>query len=207
VIANVVTVRSPFSEDKSEQALLMSLRQKKPVYAKANVLPGCPQKLLELIDRCTHYDATMRPSMTDVERELRMVLQSIQSQDGFGLPALWQERGFLLNSPEQLLECSAGSRDYDLIKARLEQEMGNSPTVLKVEMNANVDLLRRYALERKKSSRRERRGRQRGVAVACNVQQCRGEVHLKRRLRPQQARARFRVLWRGHLPGPGLQVE
>jgi hypothetical protein len=150
VIANVVTVRSPFSEDKSEQALLMSLRQKKPVYAKANVLPGCPQKLLELIDRCTHYDATMRPSMTDVERELRMVLQSIQSQDGFGLPALWQERGCLLDSPEQLLECSAGSRDYDLIKARLEQEMGSSATVLKVEMNANVDLLRRYALERKK---------------------------------------------------------
>ena len=150
VIANVVTVRSPFSEDKSEQALLMSLRQKKPVYAKANVLPGCPQKLLELIDRCTHYDATMRPSMTEVERELRMVLQSIQSQDGFGLPALWQERGCLLDSPEQLLECQAGSRDHDLIKARLEQEMGNSTTVLKVEMNANVDLLRRYALERKK---------------------------------------------------------
>jgi hypothetical protein len=150
VIANVVTGRSPFSEGKSEQALLISLRQKKPVYSKANVLSGCPQKLLELIDRCTHYDAMMRPSMTDVERELRMVLQSIQSQDGFGLPALWQERGCLLDSPEQLLECPAGSRDYDLIKARMEQEMGNSTTVLKVEMNANVDLLRRYALERKK---------------------------------------------------------
>jgi hypothetical protein len=78
------------------------------------------------------------------------VLQSIQSQDGFGLPALWQERGCLLDSPERLLECRAGSRDYDLIKARLEQEMGNSTTVLKVEMNANVDLLRRYHLERKK---------------------------------------------------------
>ena len=37
-----------------------------------------------------------------------------------------------------------------MIKARLEQEMGNSTTVLKVEMNANVDLLRRYHLERKK---------------------------------------------------------
>jgi hypothetical protein len=114
------------------------------------VLPGCPQKLLELIDRCTHYDTTMRPSMADVERELRMVLQSIQSQDCFGLPALWQERGCLLDSPEHLLECPAGSRDCDLIKTLLEQEMGNSTTVLKVEMNANVDLLRRYVLERKK---------------------------------------------------------
>jgi hypothetical protein len=149
VIANVVTGQSPFSEDK-EQALLMSLRQKKPVYAKANMLPGCPQKLLELIDTCTYYDATLRPKMTEVEKELRGVLQSIQSQHGFGLPAMWQERGCLLDSPEQLLECRAGSRDYDLIKARLEQEMGNSPTVLKVEMNANVDLLRRYALEKKK---------------------------------------------------------
>jgi hypothetical protein len=37
-----------------------------------------------------------------------------------------------------------------LIKARLEQGMGNSTTWLKVEMNANVDLLRRYNLERKK---------------------------------------------------------
>ena len=58
VIANVATGRSPFFEDKSEEALLVSLRQKKPVYDKAHVLPGCPQKLLELIDRCTHYDAT-----------------------------------------------------------------------------------------------------------------------------------------------------
>ncbi len=48
------------------------------------------------------------------------------------------------------MECRTGSRDYDLIKARLEQEMGNSTTVLKVKMNANVDLLRRYHLERKK---------------------------------------------------------
>jgi serine/threonine protein kinase len=150
VIANVATGRSPFFEDKSEEALLVSLRQKKPVYDKAHVLPGCPQKLLELIDTCTHYDATRRPLMTKVEQELRGVLQSIQSQDGFGLPALWQERGCLLDSPEQLLECQAGSRDHDLIKARLEQEMGNSTTVLKVEMNANVDLLRRYHLERKK---------------------------------------------------------
>jgi hypothetical protein len=88
--------------------------------------------------------------MTEVEQELRGVLQSIQSQDGFGLPAMWQERGCLLDSPDRLLECRAGSRDYDLIKASLEQEMGNSTTVLKVEMNANVDLLRRYHLERKK---------------------------------------------------------
>jgi hypothetical protein len=42
--------------------------------------------------------------MTEVEQELRGVLQSIQSQDGFGLPALWQERGCLLDSPERLLE-------------------------------------------------------------------------------------------------------
>jgi hypothetical protein len=61
----------------------------------------CPQKLLELVSRCTHYDATLRPLMTEVEQELRGVLQSIQSQDG--LPALWQERGFLLDSPERLL--------------------------------------------------------------------------------------------------------
>jgi hypothetical protein len=110
--------------------------------------------------------------MTEVEQELRGVLQSIQSQDGFGLPAMWQERGCLLDSPDRLLECRAGSRDYDLIKASLEQEMGNSTTVLKVEMNANVD----------------------GVAVACNVQQWCGEVHRKKRLRSQQVRARFRVL-------------
>jgi len=31
--------------------------------------------------------------------------------------------------------------------------MGTLPTVLKVEMNANVDLLRRYDLEKKKVSR------------------------------------------------------
>jgi hypothetical protein len=37
-----------------------------------------------------------------------------------------------------------------MIKACMEQEMGNSTTVLKVEMNANVNLLCRYALERKK---------------------------------------------------------
>ena len=47
VIANVVTKRSPFSEDKSEQALLVSLRQEKPVYARAHVLPSCPTKVLE----------------------------------------------------------------------------------------------------------------------------------------------------------------
>ena len=37
-----------------------------------------------------------------------------------------------------------------MIKALLEQEMGNSTTVLKMEMNANVDLPRRYHLEIKK---------------------------------------------------------
>jgi serine/threonine protein kinase len=157
VIANVVTGRSPFSEDKSEQALLVSLRQKKPVYKRAHVRPGCPEKVLEIIDRCTQYDPTLRPTMTEVGEELRGVLQSIQSQDGFGLPALWQERGCLLDCEAQLVECRQGSRDYDLIKTRMEEEMrdkmGTLPTVLKVEMNANVDLLRRYDLEKKKVSR------------------------------------------------------
>ena len=152
-IANVVTGRSPFSEDKSEQALLVSLRQKKPVYKRAHVRPGCPEKVLEIIDRCTQYDPTLRPTMTEVGEELRRVLQGIQSQDGFALPALWQERGCLLDSSE-LMECPQGSRDHDLIKARVEEEMcdeeGTRPTVLKVEMNANVDLLRRYDLEKKK---------------------------------------------------------
>ena len=154
VIANVVTGRSPFSEDKSEQALLVSLRQKKPVYKRAHVRPGCPEKVLDIIDRCTQYDPTLRPTMTEVGEELRGVLQSIQSQDGFGLPALWQERGCLLDSNTRLVECLQGSRDYDLIKTRMEEEMrdkmGTLPTVLKVEMNANVDLLRRYDLEKKK---------------------------------------------------------
>jgi hypothetical protein len=58
--------------------------------------------------------------------------------------------------------------------------MGNSTTVLKVEMDANVDLLRRYHLERKKVARRKRRGRQRGVAVACNVQQWCGAIHRRK---------------------------
>ena len=70
------------------------------------------------------------------------------------LPAPWQERGCLLDSNARMVDCLQGSRDYDLIKARLEKEMcdqtGTSPTVLKVEMNANVDLLRRYDLEKKK---------------------------------------------------------
>ena len=39
VIDNVATSRSPFFEDKREEALLVSLRQKQPVYDKAHVLP------------------------------------------------------------------------------------------------------------------------------------------------------------------------
>jgi serine/threonine protein kinase len=38
VIDNVATSRSPFFEDKREEALLVSLRQKQPVYDKAHVL-------------------------------------------------------------------------------------------------------------------------------------------------------------------------
>ena len=141
-IANLVTGRSPFSEVQSDEALMWGMRQKKPVYARAHVLRGCPPKLLELLDRCTRYDPALRPTMTEVGQELRQVLQSIQSQDGFGLPALWQERGCLLDSSERLVACPAGSRDYALIKARVEEEMrdqmGTSPTVVKVEMNATT---------------------------------------------------------------------
>jgi len=81
------------------------------------------------------------------------VLEGIQSRDGFGLPAPWQARRCLLDSSEQLMECLPGSMDYDLIKARLEEEMGTPPTMLKVEMKANVDLLQRFDLERRNLAR------------------------------------------------------
>ena len=152
VMANVATGKTPFFEDKNEQMLRVSWLQRKPVYEKEHALQGCPQDLLEIIDKCTQYDASKRPSMSEVEDGLRAILHGIQSQDGFRLPAPWQERACFLDSSERLIECPAGSRDYDLIRCRLEHEMGSALTVLKVEMNANVDLLRRYDLERKKIS-------------------------------------------------------
>ena len=152
VMANMATGKIPFCNDKGEQALLASLRQHKAVYAEKDALPGCPKKLLELISKCTHYEARERPSMRAVEAELRGILESIQSRDGFGLPALWLEHGCGLDSPTQLRECAAGSRAYELIKERVEEEMGGSATVVKVEMNVNVGLLRQYDLERKKVS-------------------------------------------------------
>ena len=150
VMANVATGRTPFFDDKSEQALLTSLRQRKAVYGREHVLAGCPKKLLELINKCTDYEARERPTMRAVEAELRGILESIQSRDGFGLPALWLEQGCALDSPARLVECAVGSRAYEMIKGRLVEEMGGSTTVLKVEMNVNVGLLRQYDLERRK---------------------------------------------------------
>ena len=152
VMANVATGRTPFVDDKSEQALRTSLRQRKPVYAREHVLAGCPKKLLELINKCTDYEPRERPTMRAVEAELRGILESIQSRDGFGLPALWLEQGCALDSPPRLVECPVGSRAYEMIKGRLVQEMGSSTTVLKVEMNVNVGLLRQYDLERRRVS-------------------------------------------------------
>ena len=56
-------------------------------------------QLLELINKCTDYEARERPTMRAVEAELRGILESIQSRDGFGLPGLWLEQGCALDSP------------------------------------------------------------------------------------------------------------
>ena len=152
VIANVVTGNTPFASARSEQELLAQLRQKQPVFSRDAVLAGCPKRLLDLIDRCCAYEPRGRPTMDDVESELRGTLESIQRKDGFGLPPPWLERGLRVeDSSWKMLECAAGSVDYQLIKARFEAEMGAAnATVLKVEMNGNVNLFRRYDLERDK---------------------------------------------------------
>jgi serine/threonine protein kinase len=139
VMANMATGKIPFCNDKGEQALLASLRQHKAVYAEKDALPGCPKKLLELINKCTEYEAEERPSMQAIEAELRDILESIQSGDGFGRPAPWLERGCGLDSRMRLVECGEGSIDHTMIKARVEEEMGVGK-VLKVEMNVNLDL-------------------------------------------------------------------
>ena len=56
--------------------------------------------------------------MEKVSSDLRGILESIQSRDGFGLPAAWLERGCGLDSPMGLVECGEGSRDHMMIKAR-----------------------------------------------------------------------------------------
>ena len=152
VIANVVTGNTPFASARSEQELLAQLRQQQPVFSRDAVLAGCPKRLLDLIDRCCAYQPGDRPTMDVVESELRGTLESIQRKDGFGLPPPWLERGLRVeDSSWKMLECAAGSVDYKLIKTRFEAEMGASnATVLKVEMNGNVDLFRRYDLERDK---------------------------------------------------------
>jgi hypothetical protein len=48
--------------------------------------------------------------------------------------------------------CDASSMDFKIIKNRLESEMGEHVTLLKVEMNANVDLFRCYHAERHRIS-------------------------------------------------------
>ena len=153
-IANVVTGKIPFAP-KKEQDLRLALEQKVPVYRKKQARAGHPQKLLDLSHKCCHYDAAVRPKMDIVEKELRSILASIQSDDGLSLPPPWLERGCSLDNPKwNMLECDAGSKDFELIKTRLELEMGaNCVTVLRVEMNSNVDLFRRYHLERARAFR------------------------------------------------------
>ena len=109
VMANMATGKIPFCNDKGEQALLASLRQHKAVYAEKDALPGCPKKLLELINKCTEYEARKRPSMGEVEIDLRGTLQDMQSPDGFGLPSAWLERGCGLDRPMGLVECGRGA--------------------------------------------------------------------------------------------------
>jgi len=153
-IANVVTGQIPFAP-KKEEDLTLALQQEVPVYRKEQVRAGHPRQLLELIDKCCQYDAAVRPKMDIVEKELRSILASIQFDDGFSLPPLWLERGYSLHDPKwNMFECAAGDKDFELIKTRLELEMGaDCVTLLKVEMNVNVDLFRRYHLERARALR------------------------------------------------------
>ena len=95
----MVTGEIPFAACKSEQDLLLALRQKKPVYLKEQARAGHPKKLLDLIDNCCQYDAVNRLAMGAIEQELRSILESIQTRDGVGLPPPWLERGCSLHDP------------------------------------------------------------------------------------------------------------
>jgi len=153
-IVNMVTGQFPFAPLEKEQDLKLALEQKTPLYRKEQARAGHPQKLLDLSDKCCHYDAAVRPEMHIVEEQLRRILASIQSDDGLSLPPMWLERGCSLHDPTWImLECAAGSKDFELIKTRLDLEMGACVTLLKVEMNVNVDLFRRYHLERARALR------------------------------------------------------
>jgi hypothetical protein len=153
VIANVVTGKIPFVTAKSQLELEAAMRQKKSVYLKENFLTGSPKKLVDLIDRCCQHEPRERPNMEEIERELRGILKSIQTEDGFALPPPWLERGCSLDdSSWKMLPCDASSIEFKLIKNRLEWEMGEQVTLLKVEMNANVDLFRCYDSERHRTS-------------------------------------------------------
>jgi len=149
-ITNVVTGEIPFATFKSEHDLLTALRQKTPVCRKKQARAGSPKKLLDLIDKCCLYDAANRPAMEVVEQELRSILESIQSRDGFGLPPPWLERGCSVHECAgwKMLKCAASSKDFQMIKTRFEFEMGDDVTVSRIEMNVNMDLFRRYHLER-----------------------------------------------------------
>ena len=149
-IANAVTGEIPFSECKSEQELVQAMRQKQPVYLKEQARAGSPKKLLDLIDKCCQYGAENRPKMEAVEIELRSILQTIQNRDGFELPPSWQHVCSPCESGWTMVECLPSSKDYELIKARLMSDMGDGVTLRKIEMNINMDLFRRYHLEREK---------------------------------------------------------
>jgi hypothetical protein len=87
--------------------------------------------------------------MEEIERELRGILKSIQTEGGFVLPPPWLERECSLDgSSWRMLPCDDSSMDFKIIKNRLELEMGEQVTLLKVELNANVDLFRCYDSER-----------------------------------------------------------
>jgi len=90
--------------------------------------------------------------MEAVEIELRSILQTIQNRDGFVLPPLWQVCS-LHESCCKMIECLLGSKDYELIKARLVSDMRDCVTLRKIEMSINMDLFRCYHLEREKMLR------------------------------------------------------
>ena len=78
VIANVVTGEIPYDQARNEQDLLLALRRKSKVFEERHVHAGCPKELLCLIEKCCQHDPAKRPTMQEVERELRCTLQSIQ---------------------------------------------------------------------------------------------------------------------------------
>jgi serine/threonine protein kinase len=154
VITNVVTGKIPYVSVKSLVELEAAMRQKKSVYLKEDLLAGAPPRLVDLIDKCCQHEPRQRPNMEEIESELRGILKSIQTEDGFALPAPWLERGCSLDdSSWQMLPCDASSKDFKIIKDRFESEMGDQVTLLKIEMNANVDLFRCYDSERHRISR------------------------------------------------------